>query len=371
MDELGFPRTAEQVTGPWLSQVLERAGLLGGGRLVSHAVERVGDPGQTGDVVKLLLRCEDAPLAPSSVVAKFAAPFESARAHMHALGLYEREVFFYRDFGADPGISIPTCYFADIDRATGDFVIVLEDMSVCRLGDFWVPTLAHVEIAIDHLAGLHARWWNSPRLREIPWLRQPDDRAYFSGALGPLLPALLPLVEQRFGERFPRYLRDLTVSMCEQWEEYWPEREGDERTLVHADFHPKQLFFPTASGGRFAAFDWQSVMVGAGALDLQRILLLGLTPAQLREHGARLLARYQQRLAESGITVTADHLLAQVRRVMPLTLYITVLALATTDPAILERAAAARGVDYLGRVFGDLEASLRLYDVHEVFRMPG
>ena len=93
---------------------------------------------------------------------------------MHQFGLYRSEVEFYRQLGANAGILVPHCYFADIDPSTGFCVLVLEDTKDSRLMDFVKPAVSDIEQAIDYLAPFHGRWWNSPRLRELGWLSYPE-----------------------------------------------------------------------------------------------------------------------------------------------------------------------------------------------------
>ena len=305
--------------------------------------------------------------APSSLVAKVAPPYEEIRQQMHALGLYEREVRFYQNFGEGSGISVPQCYFADVNVETGDFLLLLEDLSACREGDFWESNIEDVQQAIDGLAGMHARWWCSPKLREeASWLRQHDDVDYNQTLLGAVLRGVLPQVEAKFSEHFDGYLRDVGRKLADRWESFVAYREGEAFSLVHGDFHPKQLFFASERGGRFAVFDWQSVCAGPPAWDLSRILLMGLRPDAMREHLPDLLQRYRQGLLREGVEYPQETLELEVRKGLLMTLFITAFATATSDMSILEDAATSRGVDCMDRVFGDLSRALQDNRVHEL-----
>lgn len=74
------------------------------------------------------------------------------------------------------------------------------------------------------------------------------------------------------------------------------------------------MFFPTESGGRFAVFDWQSVCVSVGGGDVQRILLTGLAPAELRAHRDRLIAPYHAGLREHGVQYPLEQIHENVRQ---------------------------------------------------------
>ncbi|MFI5307727.1 MAG: hypothetical protein ACHQ53_10265, partial [Polyangiales bacterium] len=171
-----MPTSASELTSDFLSAALRSAGVLTRGRVAAFELGSVGDAGQTGEVVRVVPRYEGADEhAPRTLIAKHAAPFEQARAQMHALGLYEREIRFYQEFGQDPGIPIPRCYYAQLDATTGNFSLLLEDVAAGRNGNFWHGSVEDAEMAIKHLAAFHAKWWEHPRLRSTPWLRQPDD----------------------------------------------------------------------------------------------------------------------------------------------------------------------------------------------------
>lgn len=360
MSTASLPISSAELTADFLTAALREAGVLGGGRVTGFERSSVGDAGQTGEVVRLSLRYGDgAPAdAPRTLIAKHAAPFEQARVQMHALGLYEREVRFYQDFGGDAGISTPRCYFAQIDPATGNFALLLEDVGQGRSGDFWKGSVEDAEVAITNLAAFHARWWGHPRLRSTSWLRQPDDVAYYRDALGPLLPAFTPVVQARFPGALDGYLLRVVERLTERWDAFVMPRPEDVYTLAHVDYHPKQMFFPHEGRGRFAVFDWQGVCVSVGAMDLQRALITMLDVEQLAAHEQRLIELYHRVLAEHGVRHPLEQLVDETWRAASWTLWIAIFALATTDVEILRRDAEANGADLQQRVFGDLAVAL-------------
>ena len=70
------------------------------------------------------------------------------------------------------------------------------------------------------------------------------------------------------------------------------------RTLVHHDVHPGNLFWQQSEPG---LLDWHLVRIGEGIGDVAYFLATALTPETRRAHEARLLARYQQVLADHGV----------------------------------------------------------------------
>ncbi len=127
----------EQVTAPWLTHVLRRAGVLDGAVVVDFVCEMVGT-GQMADSFRLSPRYDgDAPAAPTSVVGKFTAADETSRATGVAMRTSEVEVRFYQEVASTVGVRTPRCYHADVDPATAEFVLILEDLAPARPATRW------------------------------------------------------------------------------------------------------------------------------------------------------------------------------------------------------------------------------------------
>ena len=113
------------VTPEWLTRVFRRAGVGDRTTVAGFTTQTVGT-GQMGTSVRYRLQY-DVPeaQAPVSVVCKFASADPISRATGVAMRSYEAEVSFYRDLAHVVDIRTPRCHFADIDLATGEFVLVL------------------------------------------------------------------------------------------------------------------------------------------------------------------------------------------------------------------------------------------------------
>jgi len=180
-----FPTTPGELTSAWLTSALRTGGALGSSAVTSFTWSLIPEQGAAGIVGRASLDYDRPdPGAPASVAIKFATPHTPIRTVMHQFGLYRAEVEFYRQLSADAGIPTPRCYYADIDPQSGHFVLVMEDMKDSRPGDPLRPTVPDVEVAVDHIARFHARWWKHPRLRELDWLVYPEGRAFEARAAG-------------------------------------------------------------------------------------------------------------------------------------------------------------------------------------------
>ena len=130
--------------------------------------------GQIGDSIRFQLdyerRGDD---APASLVGKFPSAGEESRATGGAaLGNYIREVRFYqRRLAPTALIHTPRCYFTDVDEATSEFVLMMEDLAPAEQGDqLRGVTLAQARLAVIEAAKLHASHWGDEGLDELPWV---------------------------------------------------------------------------------------------------------------------------------------------------------------------------------------------------------
>ena len=136
----GAPATGvwrpEQVTAPWLTDVLRRAGALDGAVAVTAFDCEVVGTGQMADSFRLSPHYDrETAVAPASVVGKFTAADDTSRSTGITMRTSEVEVRFYQEVAATVGVRTPRCYHADVDPATAEFVLILEDLAPARAGD--------------------------------------------------------------------------------------------------------------------------------------------------------------------------------------------------------------------------------------------
>ena len=334
-----IPGSPDQLSDEWLTSALHEGGALHQASVTAHNMELAETQGAAAVVARVQLEYDrPEPGAPRSLVAKFASPYEPIRVLMHVFGGYLREVEFYRHFGADPGISTPHCFHAEIDSASGVFVLLLEDLSAARVADPASPSVEDTDLAVRHLAAFHAKWWNHARLRDLTFLRYPGGPAdqIFIAQGRAALAAALPVVAERFGSAFPRTLVILAERMLANLDgtaDAGRQVAEGGVTLVHGDFHPGQLFFPSERGGRFAVFDWQTVSAGSGGDDLARIVVLGLTTEQREASDMRLIELYHSLLLEHGVTgYGIERCREGFRQGLLMNAVINVIAAANIDP---------------------------------------
>ncbi len=370
-----IPGSPEALTPAWLTATLRAAGVLREARVASHVSTPLEAQGAAAVVERIALTYDGPEReAPRSIIAKFASPHGPIRALMHAFGGYAREVEFYRHFGADPGIPTARCYCAEIDHGTGAFVLLLEDMGACRVADPFNPDVADTELAVRHLAAFHAKWWDHPRLRELPFLRYPGETAdaTFRAQARMALAAALPVVPERFGAGLPGVLVELARRALANMDAALDTRTDVLNwgvTLVHGDFHPGQLFYPSERGGRFAVFDWQTVSAGSGGDDLARIITLGLTAEQRERHEADLLALYQSALAAHGVRgYTPERCMQAYRQGLIISGLINFIAAASIDPDLVDPITGMTMLEGSEFFFGRSAAAIEAHNVLDEIR---
>jgi hypothetical protein len=369
MNATSIPAGPELLTDAWLTRALRDSGALDGGRVVAHASCPLDVQGAAAVVTRLTLDYDrPAPAAPATLVAKFASPYEPIRALLHQIGGYAREVEFYRNFGADPGIPVPRCHYAGIEPASGVFCLLLEDMSAARVLEGSLPSEEDVELAVRHLAPFHAKWWSHPRLRTLEFLHPPGsatDAAFMAQGRAALAMSL-PQVRQRFPGALPPIVDALAERFIADFDTLLTMRRdltGDALTLVHGDFHPGQIFFPSSSGGRFAVFDWQTVSAGNGADDLARIITTSMPPETQARCDRRLIELYHSLLVEHGVRdYDLQRCYDAYRQGLVTTAIVNIIASVAIDPERIRDYTTMMGISLTEAMFGWVGAALEAHD---------
>ncbi|MDP9464964.1 MAG: ecdysteroid 22-kinase family protein [Actinomycetota bacterium] len=309
-----IPTNTADMTARWLTEVLRDAKAIDVSTVVAVDHEPVGaGVGLMGELTRVALTYDDAePEAPSSVIVKVTSPYEANRAQGIALGMYEAEVRFYNELAGRALVRVPQCYLAELDPATSDFVIVLEDLGGWVVADqVDGMSVQQAEVAADALADLHACFWQ--RVDDLDWIPSVAHERIkvFSGAW----PDLWASFSHRFADRLPEgaisageQIRDHYWSlMCTLGDRPW--------TLLHQDFRCDNLFFGAAPrDASIVVIDWQGIGRGPGAYDLAYLLGGSLPIDDRRQHEERIVRRYHERIVDQGVSdYTFDDLWADYR----------------------------------------------------------
>jgi aminoglycoside/choline kinase family phosphotransferase len=239
--------------------------------------------------------------------------------------VFRKEALAYADVLPLVSVHRPACYFSGVDQASGQGVVILEDV-VAAGGTtnraLEAPTIDAAAEYLDTLAALHSSTWDSPRLADYPWLTislGPDDTLshwwsteqleYYLDHEG-RAEVVHPLLQD------PTRLLGMLHALA-------PIAAARPRCILHGDPHIGNTY--RSGRGEAAFLDWQGITQGPWARDVSYFMSSNLTIADRRAHERDLLAHYLERLAAYGVpTPTADSAWTEYRRwlIVPLLIWI-------------------------------------------------
>ena len=289
------------LTPDWLTAT------IGAGPVTDFAVERIGT-GQMSECYRVQLTYAE-PGGPESVVLKVAATDPMSRQTGLALGLYEREVCFYRDVAPRLGGPIAPCYHAAIDASTGAFDLLLGDAGPAVVGnEIAGATTEQARIAVVELGRLHGPLLGDASLAEAPWLNRES----------PLSQTMIAALYAGFLERYADQITPQHRMVCERlvaaFDGYAGAEAGRIQGLVHGDYRLDNMLFGTAGADRaLTVVDWQTVSWGPALTDLAYFLGCALPTPDRREQYDALLRAYHAALGPAA-PITLAEVVEGVRR---------------------------------------------------------
>jgi hypothetical protein len=291
--------------GPNTEQVIERpddltaswlAEKIAAGAVATFAVERVGT-GQMSECYRVGLTYADARSeGPRSVVLKVAATDPISRQTGFALGLYEREVRFYRDIAPGIGGPIAPCYHAAVDTSTGLFDLLLGDAGPAVVGDEIAgATIEQATLAVVELGRLHGPLLGDTALAEAPSLNR--EAPLNQAMITPLYAGFI----DRYGDQIAPNHRLVCERLIGAFDGYVEAEAGRIQGLVHGDYRLDNMLFGTAEADRaLTVVDWQTVSWGPAMTDLAYFLGTALPAQERRQHYDALLGAYHEALGPAA-----------------------------------------------------------------------
>lgn len=316
MSVMSLPAGPAGVTPAWLTEALRVGNHLDGQSVTAVTADPVGQGvGILCQLFRLTLTYDQPPpKAPRTLIAKLPSPQPETRQMVAAFHFYEREVSFYAELGGKVTLSTPKCYFHAFDAATGDFVLLLEDLGSARLGDQLAGCAPDdAKVVVAQLAAFHAEWWDSPRLAGLTWM--PTASAPIQKAGMMLYPMAWPSFVERFGDTTPPELMRIGQELPARFDAIL-DRFGDtSRTICHGDYRLDNLFFAAQpSEPPLRVIDWQIAHRGVGAYDMAYFISQSLTVENRRASEMELLRMYHEVMTERGAAnYSFDQLLADYR----------------------------------------------------------
>jgi hypothetical protein len=301
-----IPTRPEEVTPAWMSGALHAAGRLRQSRVTALRSAAVGSQGVIGRVFRFELdfdTWEEGQV--SSLMVKL--PQEDPQARKDLQIMHEREIQFYKDLGANPGIPVPVYIYSEMDGTNGDNILLLEDLSASARAGCLVCgcSLEEAHAAVVFLAKFHARWWNSERLAQFDWLKHKGEwladypQEYFSKDMDELLARIW--AEMPDFDCSPAFLRT-TSALAKNYTRLKKYLCSAPVTLIHDDYHlDNMLFRGEGEDVEPVIIDWQCISKGPAVCDLGYFIRFCLSPEQQSLGENALLNTYYKVLCENGV----------------------------------------------------------------------
>lgn len=300
-----FPVHPDQLTPQWLTMALREGGAIGDGlEVTGFTTATIGEGiSLLGLVQRVSLTYSDgdSPVGPDSVVIKFAHPLEANRAIAMNTDMYWREIDFFRNIAPHVEMPLTSCYYAAIDRETGENAVVLEDLKAYRAGDQVAGIHAdEARRIIDAYAPLNAAFWgktDQPLLAETMRI----DTTYRD-----TLPAGVFGTWERCRELFPHCITDDVMAALPRYVDSLLDLHtlmGQRtQTLIHGDVRLDNVMFGEGPEQHpIVLIDWQAVMISNPMQDLAYLLSQSVDTEVRRAHEDELVAYYCDKVTELGV----------------------------------------------------------------------
>jgi len=305
-----FPATAAAVTPGWLQARLVATGALTQGRVIGAASVPIGT-GQVGDTARFTLSYDPPGAGPATLAAKFAAADVTSRSTAAMLGLYAKEVHFYRELAARIDVRCPQVFAAELTDDGATFVLLLEDLGPARGGNQLDGcSFADAQAAVCQAAALHAPTWGVASLGAAAWLQPVPG---LTDRICEMYPAAHAIFRERYDGLLAPDLMAVCDALCDHAAGYY-RRNPPQRAVCHGDFRLDNMLFDTR-GGRdpIAVVDWQTAAWDCPIKDLGYFLGCGIGSALRHAHEDDLIALYCAEMSRRGVPLTREAIWTRYR----------------------------------------------------------
>ncbi len=309
---VSVPASTHSITAEWLTEALQSRGKLNG-NVADVRLQPIGEGvGLMGELGRLHMTFEGDESLPNTVVAKCAAQNDN-RQVAQLLDFYGREVAFYNQIAADCPMRVPNSYYADIDRETCDFVLLMDDLGdVSPRDQLEGASAEEVYSGVENVAEMHAIWWGASA-ESHPWMydmMSTDEATKLRDAL--YMPALEPTISN-FDYVLDNGMSSVLRTVGENFTRFWGADSPD--AFVHGDYRQDNMLYPDGAGKPFI-MDWQISGRAKPVFDIAYFMCQSLTPSVRREIEHDVLKFYVSKLGERGVQYSYDECLEAYRRLI-------------------------------------------------------
>lgn len=286
---LSFPRDVDQLQGrkDWLIAELKKNAALPADAVVAACTVTPMDQSNifrsdaakiaisyTSDGLEQTLMCF-AKFAPSMGTVWNKTIFNLQLNHI-------KESWFNEYFIRQDAIPAPRVFISKVSAATGNLCLVTELMTgdtEYREAAYDNLTEAHLDMALDGLATLHARYWGDTSERMKRVLPIDDITVYFFDSLVT-----------------GSWSTSARTVLVKSWT-----LMNQRQTVLHGDSRIGNMMFPVAPDGRYVMIDWQATRQGRAAFDLAYFLVLSLISSHRKMVEEASKNKYYECLLAKGV----------------------------------------------------------------------
>jgi len=315
-----FATEASALSASLLTDYLKKAGLLDSGEVAAADWEIIGT-GKMGDNARFTLRySEEVGESPQTLIAKFPAADEHARAMAGAHGAYYNEVMFYRELAGGTQMRTPAIYGSELSDDHTAFLLLMEDMSPAQPGsNLEGATRADTELVLDEVAKLASDYYGDETLSGRDYVvSSGEDGGEFGQSL---MQQSWPGFLERFGSGLSEECIAFGDRFVDRVTRFVASYDGP-RTLIHGDLRSENILFLAGSA---TTVDWQTVSESSPLTDAAYFLGGSVDIQDRRAWERPLVERYQEQLAARGVLLTEQSCWEQYRLFAMHGLMITVL----------------------------------------------
>lgn len=300
------PQTTDDITAPWIDDVLRGAGILKRAKVNSIEVRAIGQGvGFLSGRARVTIHYDQAEEgAPATLVVKLPASGKEGSAFAESAHAYEREIRFYREVAPQTPIRVPRMFATIMEPADNVFILVMEDLKGLTAGDQVAGmSRAQVLAAVRTIAPLHALWWNGDQRRLLPWVPSVEQQLQMLSCTPDAIRTAWPHFLETFGDVLPRGGRTLGERIIQHLEAIMAAFLKGTRTLVHFDYRADNLFIDDLTcKAPIAVVDWQLTMWGQGAYDIARLAGGSILPTERGGHHEEIVECWHEGLVAGGVT---------------------------------------------------------------------
>src|SRR5262245_37498760 len=300
------PKTIEEISAPWMTEVLRGAGILRRATVDAVNVRAIGQGlGFLSGRARVTLTYDQSEEgAPATVVVKLPATIKAGMDFAESTNAYEREIRFYREVAPCTPIRVPRMFATIMEPADNAFILVMEDLKALVAGDqVCGMSRAQVLAAVQTIAPLHALWWNGDQRQALPWVPSVEQQLKMLSLTPKTIRTAWPLFLESIGGSLPRAGRALGERIIQHLDGILAAFVKGKRTLVHFDYRADNLFIDDLSRrAPIVVVDWQLVMWGLGAYDVARLAGGSIPPAQRGGHHEEIVECWHRGLTAGGVT---------------------------------------------------------------------